>query len=185
MNDVLVQLNTVPGVVGSLLCDAEGNLLGRAFPPTFQEAQLRRAAAVVVERTAPLESSLGAVSTTELRFANTRVLVRSVEGARLLLLCSPSVNLAFLNMSTGAALARIKRALNGGTPAGSAAGGALWRAVQHIEARLASRGADRLKLRGRIALQAGFALDVIEPDSPDDPDQLRKLEAAATAVLGR
>lgn len=33
MKTVLAQLNTVPGVVGSLLCGADGALLAEAFPP--------------------------------------------------------------------------------------------------------------------------------------------------------
>jgi hypothetical protein len=62
--------------------------------------------------------------------------------------------------------------------------GELFRTVERIDALLLRHGADRFKLRGQIAMKAGFALDLADPDAPDDPEQLKRLHAAAAAVLG-
>jgi hypothetical protein len=64
------------------------------------------------------------------------------------------------------------------------ASGELWRTVQRIDELLAGHGGNRFKLRGLIAMKAGFALDLVEPDSPDDPERLQRLRSAAAAVLG-
>ena len=67
----------------------------------------------------------------------------------------------------------------------SAAGGALHELVQRVDARLAQSGADRFKLRGQIAMKAGFALDLVDAGTPDDPERLAKLRSAVLAVLGK
>ncbi len=64
------------------------------------------------------------------------------------------------------------------------AGGQLFRAIERIDAIIARKKLDRFKARGEIALRAGFAFSFIDAETPDDPVQLAKLEAAAYAVLG-
>jgi hypothetical protein len=62
---------------------------------------------------------------------------------------------------------------------------ALYAALQRIEGLVQQAGGNRFKLRGRIAVQSGVSLELIGPDSPDDPEQLERLLAAARSVLGR
>ena len=82
-------------------------------------------------------------------------------------------------------LERLVRECPAGADAGGAKGGALHELVQRIDARLAQSGADRFKLRGQIALKAGFALDLVDAGTPDDAERLEKLPAAVLAVLGQ
>jgi predicted regulator of Ras-like GTPase activity (Roadblock/LC7/MglB family) len=189
---VLKQLNAVPGVVGSLVCDAKGILVAHEFPPQFDEGRLRAAAQAIADRSSGLEAAVGIVGTIDLRFATARVVIRPIADGKLLFLCTPQANLQTLLLSTAGALRRLEELLGAGEPAPSPApaaapplSGALHRLVQEIDAALARTGADRFKLRGRIALMAGFALDLVEPDSPDDPATLQKLRNAASVVLGR
>jgi len=185
MNDLLAQLNSVPGVVGSLVCDADGQLLGQAFPPHVGADQVQRAAAVLAARAPGLEAALGATALADFRYAGARVVVKGMQGGRLLFLCAPSINLPFLTMSASGMVQKLERLLRE-RPAGGAGGtGALYRAVERIDELIQRRGGDRFKLRGQIALKAGFALDLVVRDGPADPEKLEKLKAAAKAVLGQ
>jgi predicted regulator of Ras-like GTPase activity (Roadblock/LC7/MglB family) len=188
VENLLRQLNTVPGVFGCMVCDSEGRLLAHAFPPMIDAATLERAAGEVGERTAALESMRGPGTVMDLRYTGSRIVVRSAGGARLLCLCSPSVNLQLLSMSAAGVLRQIEEQ----GPAAAAADGApaedgpsaLHEAVQAVEALIERRGGDPVRLRGQIALRAGFALDFVDASTPDDPDKLERLRQAARAVLG-
>jgi predicted regulator of Ras-like GTPase activity (Roadblock/LC7/MglB family) len=177
------QLNSVPGVVGSLVCDREGRLLAHAFPPTVDAATIERAAAALGERTAALQTALGAVGTIDLRYASSRIVVKVAGGARVLFLCAPSMNLQLLAMSAAGVLRQLEAGAAAPPPRASAES-ALYRAVQAVEGLIRQSGGDRVRLRGQIALKAGFTLDLVDADTPDDPAKLQSLKAAARAVLG-
>lgn len=180
---MLRQLNAVPGVVGSMVCDQEGRLLAHAFPPTVDATTVERAAAALGERTAALQTALGPVGTLDLRYASSRIVVKVAGGARVLFLCTASMNLQLLAMSAAGVL----RQLEAGTAAPAPrprAESALYRAVQTVEGLIRKSGGDRVRLRGRIALEAGFTLDLVDADTPDDPAKLQSLRAAVRAVLG-
>lgn len=190
MSLVLRQLNAVPGVIGSFVCDAKGILVAHAFPPEVDEGRVRAAAQALADRASGLDAAVGIVGTVDLRFATARVIIRPVADGKLVSLCTPGVNLQTLLLSTAGALRRLEELLGAAEPSPAALAapppsGALHRLVQEIDAALARAGADRFRLRGRIALMAGFALDLVEPDSPDDPAALQQLRTAASVVLGR
>jgi len=191
MQGLLGSLVNVPGVIGTLLCGAEGELLAHAFPPTFEPARLQGAATALAGRSRALEAALGRVGTVDLRYAGGRVVVKAMQGARLLFFCAPSINLELLTMSVSGAMSDLERAIQGTRPAAPVAtpppqaGGRLWEAVQRINALIERSGEDAFKLRGKIALKAGFSLDLVDPETPDDPARLQKLKAAASAVLGQ
>lgn len=109
MQTVLSQLITVPGVVGGMVCDREGALLSRTFPPLFDEAILANAARVLVDGTAGLETVTGKVGMVDLRYGDARIVVRPMAGAHLVLLCAAQTNLQLLNISTSVALPKLER----------------------------------------------------------------------------
>jgi predicted regulator of Ras-like GTPase activity (Roadblock/LC7/MglB family) len=197
MDAALAQLNeAVPGVIGSMAVDASGRLLGRAFALGAEPPRLQEVATLVADRSAAMEEALGPLGTLDLRFANVRLVVKSTPAARLLLVCAPTVNLSLLSMSAAGPLRRLAQA-QAQAPAQAKApvepvaaprpqgAGELLRIVQRIDERLLGSGPDRFKLRGQIAMKAGFSLDLVDADTPDDPERLQRLKAAATAVLGR
>ena len=186
METELAQLNeAVPGVIGSMAVDAEGRLVAHSFPAGTDVSRLQAAATLLVDRSAGLESAIGAVRTMDLRFASSRIVVKSASGARLLLLCAPTVNLSLLSMSAAGPLRKLAQAPAVRPVPAQPEGGELYRIVQQIDGRLLGKGADRFKLRGQIAMKAGFSLDLVEADTPDDPERIQKLTAAAAAVLGK
>jgi predicted regulator of Ras-like GTPase activity (Roadblock/LC7/MglB family) len=178
-------MNSVPGVIGSMACDARGQLLAHAFPPTFDPATLISAAAALVERSAALEAAVGSVKTIDFRYASARIVVRMVDGLRLFFLCTPAVNVQTLVMSASGAARSLALLVEGGGPdRATAPSGQLYKLVQRIDEFTVRAGLDRFKLRGTIAFKAGFSLDLIDQDTPDDPDRLQRLKAAASEVLG-
>jgi predicted regulator of Ras-like GTPase activity (Roadblock/LC7/MglB family) len=184
---LLRQLNSVPGVVGSMVCSPEGRLLAHAFPPSVDAGTLERAAASVGERTAALQTALGPVGTIDLRYTGSRVVVKVTGGARVLFLCTPTINLQLLAMSAAGVLRQLERLEPGapGEPPRAGGPGALHQAVKLVEELIRQSGGDRIRLRGQIALKAGFTLDLVDADTPDDPVKLRNLKAATRAVLGQ
>lgn len=191
--DVLARLNAVPGVIGSMACDAGGRVLAQAFPPSFELATLQGAATALAERRAGLEAVVGQVGAIDMRFAGARLVVRTIDGIQLLFLCEPTVNLQTLVMSaSGAArfLTTLAATAHGGDAAAAPAevppsGGRLFQLVEQIDEVIASTGGDRFKLRGRIAFKSGLSLDLIGPETPDDPAKQEKLRAVATEILGK
>jgi hypothetical protein len=187
MQETLTQLNAVPGVVGTFVCDAEGHLLGRAVPKGFTDATLARAARALADGTGGLAAGAGKVALLDLRYAEARVVVRPLRGAHLVCLCRASLNLQSLTIASSVAARKLERALGGAPVAPGAAsppGGALHRLVQRIDAAAAHRKLDPCKVRGAVGMKAGFALGFVDADTPDDPEKLARLQAAAAAVLG-
>lgn len=109
MQAVLKQMNTLPGIVGSMVYDTEGQILAQAFPALFDSDSLAGAAGVLLNGAAGLETAAGKISIIDLRFGESRIVVRPVTGANLLLFCSAQANLQFLNISIGMAIPKIEK----------------------------------------------------------------------------
>jgi hypothetical protein len=203
-------------VVGSLVCDARGQVLADVFPPGFDKAAPARAAEVLADNSAGLAGIGGPVSMLSLRLADARILARPIGSGHLLVLCSPTVNAQPLTLLAAATAPKLEKllveleathvtaplplppapppvpapapALVPATPVVMAvpppAPGLLFQAVQRIEAVIVRKKLDPFRTRGAIGMAAGFGLRCIDADTPDDPDMLEKLLAAATAVLG-
>ncbi len=109
MQTVLDQMNTLPGIVGSMVYDAEGHVLAKAFPALFDGEALASAAGVLLYGVPGLEVAAGTISTLDLRYGESRIVVRPIKGANLLLLCTRQANLQFLNISVGMAIPKLEK----------------------------------------------------------------------------
>jgi predicted regulator of Ras-like GTPase activity (Roadblock/LC7/MglB family) len=107
MDTVLSQLNAVPGVIGSFVCDREGRLLANAFPPLFDTAMLAEAARCLADGAAGLELTPESSHGLELRFGEARILLRPLPDATLLVLCGKATNLQFLALSASVAVGKL------------------------------------------------------------------------------
>ncbi len=193
MQSLLSQLNSVPGVVGSMVSDSEGDVLAQAFPPLFEPSILHAAASVLADCTVGLEPVTGPIGVIDLRYGDARIVVRPITRAHLLFLCAKTMNLHLLAISISVATPRLEKlvaercASRSAAPvpvAPVAAAGQLYQALQKIDSAIERRKLDRFKVRGQIAVRAGFAVGIIDADSPNDPVMLSKLKASASAVLG-
>jgi predicted regulator of Ras-like GTPase activity (Roadblock/LC7/MglB family) len=109
MQTVLDQMNTLPGIVGSMVYNAEGRVLAKAFPALFDGDALASAAGVLLYGVPGLEVAAGTISLLDLRYGESRIVVRPIKGANLLLLCTRQANLQFLNISVGMAIPKIEK----------------------------------------------------------------------------
>lgn len=109
MQTVLNQLNTLPGIVGSMVYDPEGRVLAQAFPTLFDADTLASAAGILLNGTSGLEVASGSISMLDFRFRDSRIVVRPLTGATLLMLCTTQANLQFLNISVGMAIPKIEK----------------------------------------------------------------------------
>ena len=106
METVLKQLNSTPGVMGSLICDPEGQVVAQAFPP-IDAVLLRDAAMALVDSITGLEKLIGAVGALDFRYGEARLVAKPIPGATLLVLCSKSVNLELLGMALAVVIKKI------------------------------------------------------------------------------
>jgi predicted regulator of Ras-like GTPase activity (Roadblock/LC7/MglB family) len=108
MQKVLEQLNTVPEVIGSMVCTETGSLVARIFPAIFDGTTLQKACNTVAKGqlwSGPLTGSSGLL---DLRYSDGRIIGRTLRGGVLFVLCTKAVNLQLLNISLNVAKNRIE-----------------------------------------------------------------------------
>jgi hypothetical protein len=76
MQALLEDMNSLPGVVGSLFCDAKQGVLCRSFPPSFEDTALSAVAAALSAATPELRGVTGAFGVLDMRYREARVVVR-------------------------------------------------------------------------------------------------------------
>src|SRR5512142_3085915 len=75
-----------------MFCDAEGRVLARAFPPEVGDVALARIASALATSAGELKGVTGAVSVVDLRFRESRVVIRPAGDAALVVLCDKTAN---------------------------------------------------------------------------------------------
>ncbi|WP_298266448.1 roadblock/LC7 domain-containing protein [Geobacter sp.] len=108
MDDVLQQINTVPGVIGSLVCGAAGEVVAHAFPPLFDLSILQGVAGVVADPGSGVRNSAGAFDLVDLRYQDGRIVVKPLEESFLLLLGTKAINLQVLTISLNVAKGKLE-----------------------------------------------------------------------------
>src|SRR6185369_7244159 len=116
MLGVLQQVNAVPGVLGSLVCDEDGRLFGHSFPPMFDQEMLEEAALQVGECAAGLTALDDRVGFVDLRYQDSRILVKPLKSRLLMLFCQKSVNLQYLTITLRVAVKKLERLLEQAPP---------------------------------------------------------------------
>lgn len=104
----LSQLAAVPGVVGSMVFDASGAVAFAEFPAVFDRGGLAELSARLAADGYFQDWMAGEQATLDLRFGDGRVVVRAMEGAWLLVLCTLQVNAQLLGMSLTQVLRRLR-----------------------------------------------------------------------------
>ncbi len=104
----LCQLSAVPGVVGSMVFEPSGALAFSEFPPVFDPGALQQLAARLSADGYFQEWLADDQSVLDLQFGDGRVVVRALEGAWLLVLCTLQVNAQLLAMSLTQVLRRLR-----------------------------------------------------------------------------
>ena len=109
MQAVLTQINTVPGIVGSMLCDEDGRLAAQLFPPLFDSSMMSEAAAALADSALGLQSATGSVEMIDFRYNEARIVVKAMPQSFLVLLCTKAVNMQLLSISLNVAIKKLEK----------------------------------------------------------------------------
>jgi len=121
MQTLLQDLNSLPGVVGSLFCDPQQGVLCRAFPPSFDDASLTAVAAAVAAAAPELRGVTGTIGVLDLRYREARVMVRPAGTASLLVLYDKAANAQEVLAFASVACKKLERLRETGAPGGTPA----------------------------------------------------------------
>jgi predicted regulator of Ras-like GTPase activity (Roadblock/LC7/MglB family) len=111
LKSILQQINLLPEVIGSMLVDSIGENIAHEMPPLFDSDTLVEICSLISENTEVLKIVTDEVVMLDFRYQSGRVVIRSINGGYLLLLCSAAVNMPFLNISINVAAKRLEKLL--------------------------------------------------------------------------
>ncbi len=112
MKSLLAQLNSIPGVVGSMVYDNEGMVVCHSFPQVYETQLLQQAATLLTDSSVGLGMITGTLETYDLRFDNARLFVRPIAGGFLLLLCAKAVNFQMIMIASSVAVHKIEKLIS-------------------------------------------------------------------------
>ncbi len=99
MENNLTEINSLLGVIGSFVCDADGRLVAQALPDAYDGDKLSVTARVVAQTLQALETSGQRVTDMDLQFESGRLILKNLRGGTLAILCARNINLPLLNMT--------------------------------------------------------------------------------------
>lgn len=108
MDAILQKLNAVPGVIGSLVCSRGGVAVAWAFPPLFDISLLEGVSAAVADPASGVMGAAGPADLIDFRYGDGRVIVKPLQDAFVLLLCTRKTNLEVLTISLNVAKAQLE-----------------------------------------------------------------------------
>ncbi len=107
MENNLAEINSLLGVMGSLVCDPDGNIIVQAMPDTYDVDKLSVTARVISQTLQALDTSGHRIAEMDLQFEGGRVILKNLRGGTLAILCARNINLPLLNMTASVAAKKI------------------------------------------------------------------------------
>ncbi len=109
MRTVLSQLNAVPGVIGSLVCEGDGRVAAEVFPPIFGDEVLSTIAGALGDGAEGLDFAAGGIEAIDFRFGESRLLVKPWPGSLLVVLCGKTTNPQYLSLALSVAASKLQK----------------------------------------------------------------------------
>lgn len=109
MEAVLRQLQTVPGVLGALVCNEDGGVEGHAFSFPVEPQHLSSAASILSDSSIGLQQATGEVEFLDIRYGEHRIVVKPHGQKFVFLLCSKGINLSLLSMNLNVAVKKLAK----------------------------------------------------------------------------
>ena len=108
MENILRDVNAVVGVTGSFVCDDGGSILAKQLPNVYDEAMLLPVGRTMAQTIAGLRVAHGRqIGDIDLLYAQGRLIIKSVEGGCLCILCVRRVNVPLLNLTANVAAQKL------------------------------------------------------------------------------
>ncbi len=109
MQAIMLGLNSVPGVMGSMLSDTRGSVLAHSFPSFFDQNSLKEVAAQINDNSIGLQEATGEVRLFDIRAELGRILIKSLSRLFVTVLCEPTVNVQLLTISLNVAVKKLEK----------------------------------------------------------------------------
>ena len=98
MQEILKQISSIDGVIGTSLFNEQGRILAHACPPLLDAAQLANAASTIIDCIDGLQIG-NAVHGLEFRYAEGWIIIRKLKGGFLCVPCAKTVHLSMVNIT--------------------------------------------------------------------------------------
>lgn len=106
MQSGLKEINQTLGVWGSLICNNQGAIITEQTPPALNKASLENISRHILETINTLGGEIEGLNEIVLHFEQRKVFVVDIQQALLIVICTPSVDISLLRMSTNVVLDR-------------------------------------------------------------------------------
>ena len=107
MENILSEINSVIGVVGSFVCLSDGTIAAQAMPVSIDVASVELAARIVSQTFQALEISGQRAGEAELVYDKSRLVLRNLRGGLLAILCSRTINVPLLSFTANQAVKKL------------------------------------------------------------------------------
>jgi len=98
MKDGLREINDLTGVLGSLICNNQGEVMMNATPPGLNKSALENITHHIIELISTAGDQIENLSETVLYYSQKKLFIVDLEKAVLVVICTPSVDISLLRM---------------------------------------------------------------------------------------
>lgn len=110
MQELLDEIQSIPGIVGGFVFNAQNGVLVSDLPTVFKEARLLKIGRILTKLFAKGKAGFNQLMEITLAYEETLVIVREIrEGDLVILLCDPGVNLNLLTMTLNLIIEELDR----------------------------------------------------------------------------
>lgn len=109
MDSNLQQINKIPGVFGSFVCEEDGSVMMHALPPIYDKAIMQEAGAVLVDGTFGINNAIGDLGLIDLRYSSGRILIKPFQKRYLFMLCEQKINIQLFTISLSVAIKKLEK----------------------------------------------------------------------------
>jgi len=110
MENILKDINAVVGVMGSFVCDDDGQVLARLLPDILDEASLSPVGRTMAQTVTGLRlARRRKVNSVDLVYREGRLVVKNLRGGCLCILCTPTINFPLLNLTANVAARKVAK----------------------------------------------------------------------------
>jgi predicted regulator of Ras-like GTPase activity (Roadblock/LC7/MglB family) len=108
MENILKDMNDLPGVRGSFICDGDGTVISTAMPHAYS-SQIGHVGREVVQVIALLQMLGEETDVVDFLFSDGRILVNGFKDFSLIVFCEPDTDIAMVRLESNVTLGEIRR----------------------------------------------------------------------------